>query len=289
MNTYVRKGFLVAVLGAASVIGSTLWAVMVNFPHWTGYGVPESSFTRPFLPIVVRTHAPATLAWFFIQYPYISQDAHVAIKNRHTYIVTDSARRREYVVITGQKFRRVEIYFGEDKTRTQVRIYKPGHQRVVELVNSVKQSETKHAEDNAWMWQAPLWNDLNIKIYSMADFWQDAPYKRYSCAGFVHRFLKEAGVHVPVLDAWDMNKQPWTQVALEELEPGDIVTIRAASEAHRRFWKHKVTHVGVYLGQGKLIHAATSSPRANRSWVRVVDLKAFHSRIDKVLRPPELL
>ncbi len=289
MNYYVRKGFLVATVGVTSVIGSTLWAVVSSIPHWSPYNFDSSVPARALMPSVVRAQAPAQLAWFFIQYPYLSENARIERKNHHTFVVTDNLRRREYVVVCGQRFRRVEIYYVENKTRTQVRIYTPGQQRTVEFIGLAKVNEMRQRDDNYWMWQAPLWNDMNIRIYSMADFWKDSPFKRYSCAGFVHRFLSEAGVNVPVLDAWDINKQPWQQVSLDELEPGDIVTIRAASEAHRRYWKHSVTHVGVYLGQGKLIHAATSSPRASRSWVRVVDLKEFHSRIEKVLRPPELL
>ena len=54
------------------------------------------------------------------------------------------------------------------------------------------------------MWKGPLWNAEHVKIYGLADLWLDSPYKRYSCAGFVHRFLQDVNVQVPVLDAWDM-------------------------------------------------------------------------------------
>ena len=94
---------------------------------------------------------------------------------------------------------------------------------------------------------------------------------------------------VPILDAWDMAKLPWVRVSADEMEPGDIITFRALTAEHRRFWGHRVTHVGVYIGNGKIIHAATSSTRATRSWVRVSDLNDFRNRIDKILRPPELL
>ena len=123
-------------------------------------------------------------------------------------------------------------------------------------------SDETHPDPNLWMWQSPLWNSQHVKIYALADFWLDSPYKKFSCAGFVHQFLGDAGIKVPIQDAWDMAKQPWMRVPVDELEPGDIITIRAASEAHRRFWKHRITHVGVYLGNGKLIHASTASAKA---------------------------
>ena len=40
---------------------------------------------------------------------------------------------------------------------------------------------------------------------------------------------------------------------MNELEPGDIVTIKALTARHRRFWGHQITHVGVYIGNGKII------------------------------------
>ncbi len=150
-------------------------------------------------------------------------------------------------------------------------------------------SQSTVPDGNLWMWSGPLWNAEHFKIYRQADMWLDSPYKRYSCAGFVHRFLKDASVDVPILDAWDMARLPWVRVPLEELEPGDIITIKALTAQHRRFWGHRVTHVGVYIGNGKIIHAATSSVRATRSWVRIADIEEFRKRIDKVLRPPELL
>jgi cell wall-associated NlpC family hydrolase len=47
--------------------------------------------------------------------------------------------------------------------------------------------------------------------------------------------------------------------------------------------------VGVYIGNGKFIHAATSSVKSKRSWVRIADINDFRKRIDKIIRPPELL
>ena len=119
----------------------------------------------------------------------------------------------------------------------------------------------------------------HLKIYSLADMWLDSPYKRYSCAGFVHRFLKDVNVEVPILDAWDMAQLPWVRVPLEELEPGDIITFKALTAQHRRFWGHRITHVGVYVGNGKFIHAATASVKSKRSWVRLADVEDFRNRI----------
>jgi len=210
-------------------------------------------------------------------------------RSHHAFRINDPERGREYAVILGQTFRRVEIYSHQQPQNIWVRIYTPGKVREVAMHNKTVVSDLTHSDGNLWMWSHPLWNEEHLKIYGLTDLWLNAPYKKYSCAGFVHQFLSDAGVYVPVLDAWDMAKLPWTHVRIDELEPGDIITIRAASREHQRFWHHRITHVGVYIGNGKLIHASTASPKSKRSFVRISDLKDFDRRIDKILRPKDLL
>jgi len=264
-----------------------LWAIPVVTTYmpgkWSEPVMPPSAF----MPVMHGT-VPMEMAWFFIQYPYISQSAKIRAKNHHTYVVSDSWRHKDYVVNFGQRYRRVEIY-AQDTKELQVHVFTPGSKREVVFQGPRIVSQSTTADGNLWMWKGPLWNAEHLKIYSQADQWLDSPFKRYSCAGFVHRFLDDADVHVPVLDAWDLAKLPWVRIPTEELEPGDIITIRALTAQHRRMWGHRVTHVGVYIGNGKIIHAATYSSKAKRSWVRVADLSDFRGRIDKVLRPPELL
>jgi hypothetical protein len=284
----VRQGFLVVVLVATSVVGSSLWATIAMMPYFQQRMIIHGS--NPLVNgFAARIGVPSELAWFFVQYPYVSSDVHLRAKTHHIYVVSDTARGREYVVTLGQSFRRVEIYFGDQKNHSTVHLFSPGKKRIVEFNGTAVASDETRPDANLWMWQSPLWNPMHLKIYALADFWMDAPFKKFSCAGFVHKFLSDAGVRVPILDAWDMAKQPWTRVAVDEMEPGDIITIRAASDAHRRFWKHRITHVGVYLGNGKIIHASTASHTSKRSYIRVGSLDQFRGRIDKILRPPDLL
>jgi hypothetical protein len=282
----VRKGFLFGALGGFLVGTSSIWALS-SMPYLPGHPI-EPVVLAPRDVSVARLTVPAELAWFFIQFPYISEKAQVRIKNHHTFVVADNSRKKEYVVTLGQKFRRVEIYAQDNKANAQVQIFTPGSKRTVWFDGSKIVGQAQVSDGNLWMWRGPLWNSVHLKIYGLADLWLDSPYKKYSCAGFVHKFLGDAGVHVPILDAWDIAKQPWMRVSVEEMEPGDVITIKALTASHRRFWHHRITHVGVYIGHGKFIHAATFSPSATRSWVRIADVEDFRPRIDKVLRPPEL-
>jgi hypothetical protein len=287
----IRKSFILGMLGVVSVAGSSLWA-LASLPYLPGHAphpATASTLLGPGALSAVRSGVPSELAWFFIEFPYLSADTQIKAKNHHTFLVFDPLRRREYVVTLGQNFRRAEVYYGDDRFSSQAQVFTPGSKRTVVFKGSRIVSDTTQADANLWMWRSPLWNPLHLKIYALADFWIDSPYKRYSCAGFVHQFLRDAGVQVPLLNAWDYAKQPWTRVSLEEIEPGDIITIKAGSPRHRRLWHHAVTHVAVYVGNGKVIHAATVSPKANRAWVRITDLSQFSQRIDKILRAPDLL
>jgi hypothetical protein len=283
----IRKGFFVGALAGFSVVGSLLWAI----PSVTSYfpkQFPEPGLA-PAMPLpVVRASLPSEIAWFFIQFPYISESAQILPKNHHTFLVKDTARQRDYVVSFGQRYRRVEMYARGAKEST-VQIYTPGAKRTVVFEGPRVARQMVSPDGNLWMWKGPLWNNQHVRIYGLADMWLDSPFKRYSCAGFVHRFLRDASVEVPVLDAWDMAKLRWVRVPFEELEPGDVITFKALTAQHRRFWGHRVTHVGVYIGNGKFIHAATSSVQSKRSWVRIADIEDFRKRIDKIIRPPELL
>lgn len=283
----VRRGFWLGALAGFSVAGSVLWAIPSVMTYLPGHPPEPFVLRDPNLPIP-RNAVPAELAWFFIQYPYVSEAATIRSKNRHAFLIEDAPRRRHYVVALGQRYRRVEIYAaGSDEA--QVHLYMPGAKKTVSFRGPRIIGQSSAPDGNLWMWNGPLWNATHLKIYGLADLWLNSPYKRYSCAGFVHKFLRDAGIHVPVLDAWDMARQPWVRVPIEELEPGDILTIQAATPEHRRFWGHRVTHVGVYVGQGKFIHAATASRKAKRAFIRLADVDDFRRRIDKILRPPELL
>jgi len=204
---------------------------------------------------IARGEFPSELAWFFIQYPYLSPDCRIIPKNHHTFLVEDGPRRRNYVVNFGQRYRRVELY-QQNSRESQVQIFTPGSKRTV-VFNG------RASSPNRLSWTATcgcgkaLVEPGASQIYGLADRWLDSPFKRYSCAGFVHRFLKDVDVQVPVLDAWDMARLHWVRVPLEELEPGDIITFKALTGPAPAFLGHRVTHVGVYIGNGKFIHAAS--------------------------------
>jgi cell wall-associated NlpC family hydrolase len=75
--------------------------------------------------------------------------------------------------------------------------------------------------------------------------------KGFDCSGLVHYAHRAAGVRVP-----RMTRQQYRaarRVALEDLHPGDLLFFRLSG--------FKVSHVGIYTGGGRFVHAPSSGKR----------------------------
>ncbi len=95
------------------------------------------------------------------------------------------------------------------------------------------------------------------------------PYRRggdsadegFDCSGFTrHVFEMSLGLVLPRRADQQARDQSLAQVAREELKPGDLVFFNTMRRAF--------SHVGIYVGEGKFIHA----PRAG-SAVRIEDMR----------------
>lgn len=69
---------------------------------------------------------------------------------------------------------------------------------------------------------------------------------RFDCSGFVHYVFSQVGLDLPRRSREQF--QLGARVKVEDLRPGDLVGFKIRS------WR-RVTHVGIYLGDGRFIHA----------------------------------
>lgn len=83
----------------------------------------------------------------------------------------------------------------------------------------------------------------------------------YDCSGFVQMLYQKMGISLP-RDACEQINYPYLQEqTVENLSLGDLI-----------FWgssPKKIGHVGVFLGEGKFIHATA---RENQPWLRISHL-----------------
>ncbi len=93
----------------------------------------------------------------------------------------------------------------------------------------------------------------------------------FDCSGLVQFSHQKVGIHVPRTTA----KQYETarEISVAEMRPGDVVFFRMG------FWK--TSHVGIYVGKGKFIHAPSSG-----KYVSMASLANpyWQNRIDKIGR-----
>ncbi len=67
----------------------------------------------------------------------------------------------------------------------------------------------------------------------------------YDCSGFVQMLFREMGLHIPRNSGDQAKCGLFIPVEREDLQPGDLLF----------FGTKKITHVGIYLGNGQFIHS----------------------------------
>jgi len=110
-----------------------------------------------------------------------------------------------------------------------------------------------------------------IKLYAQHKQWKNTPYKLgglskkgIDCSGFVHITYKERfGIVLPRTTT--RQAQVGTNITPQQLQAGDLVFFKTG---------FKVRHVGIYIENGKFLHASTSkgvmiSNINNRYWKKV--------------------
>lgn len=86
---------------------------------------------------------------------------------------------------------------------------------------------------------------LSRKFLGLPYTWGGTSSYGFDCSGFVQMLYKEMGIGLP-RNARDQAKSDLlAPVSREELEPGDLLF----------FGQSKITHVGIYLGNGEFIHS----------------------------------
>jgi cell wall-associated NlpC family hydrolase len=101
----------------------------------------------------------------------------------------------------------------------------------------------------------------------------ESPEVGFDCSGLVYYVYKKQGVRLP-RDTWSLANQ-LPSVQLDQRLPGDLVFFTINTRPH--------SHVGIYVGQDKFIHA----PSSRTGKVMISDLKQpyWRERFSAVRRP----
>lgn len=112
-------------------------------------------------------------------------------------------------------------------------------------------SETQNSQDE----KPSCKEDLGIQICNFAKQYVGTPYASggtnlstgVDCSGFTQTVYKQFGIQLQRRSR-DQYSSNGVKISKEELKPGDLV-----------FYYSPVSHVAIYIGDGKVVHASTSS------------------------------
>jgi len=105
--------------------------------------------------------------------------------------------------------------------------------------------------------RADAFNQARGRLLAVARGYEGTPYRLggttrsgMDCSGFVYRSFREAlGVSLPRTSE---SMFLWTErILIDEIQPGDLVFFRTGNTA-------RITHVGIYTGDGRFIHSASA-------------------------------
>jgi len=98
-----------------------------------------------------------------------------------------------------------------------------------------------------------------LQVVSQAKLLLNAPYRYggnkpdgFDCSGFVQYTHKKAGIKVP-RSTLEQIKQI-RSIRLSHIQPGDLIFFKLSG-------RRKVSHVGIYIGENRMIHAPSSGKR----------------------------
>ncbi len=109
--------------------------------------------------------------------------------------------------------------------------------------------------------QAPIEQDRK-RIVTSAESMLGTPYRYggtspagFDCSGLVYYTHRQAGLYTPrtAMAQFEASRP----VAIKHLKPGDLLFFKLTGT--------KTSHVGIYTGRGKFIHAPSSGKRVSRS------------------------
>ncbi len=96
------------------------------------------------------------------------------------------------------------------------------------------------------------WNAKALLGYKYV--WGATGPNNYDCSGFTRKVFGDVGIYLPRVSR-DQAKEGQF-VSFHELKKGDLVFF-----ATKRRYPNRVTHVGIYLGNGNFIHASSSAKK----------------------------
>lgn len=103
--------------------------------------------------------------------------------------------------------------------------------------------------------------DFSLRFMNLPYTWGGRSSFGYDCSGFVQMLFRQMGILIPRDTKDQIYWEGFNEISLDQLKPGDLI-----------FWglaKDKIRHVGLFIGEGKFIHAGVAE---NTPYIRIATL-----------------
>lgn len=103
--------------------------------------------------------------------------------------------------------------------------------------------------------------DLSQKFLGIPYMWGGRSSFGYDCSGFIQMLYRKIGIHLPRDAAQQIKDKKLQIIPVEKTNPGDLIFFGQSSK--------EIRHVGMYIGNGKFIHA---SNQINHPWISISNI-----------------
>lgn len=205
-----------------------------------------------------------------------NQSSHSKVKKNQSAKISKSVHSKKGKTKTARKDKKA-VHAKAKKSRSKQTIHakknKHGNLRKYQTKNSEWLKSKYLIADSIQMADDSQWEDENVeaKLYEEAEKLLGIPYRPggagsrgTDCSGLTRQIYANLfGINIPH-NSRDQNRLPFLKdVSSDELQPGDLI-----------FWgpsKKRINHVGIYLDDGKFLHASrgsgvTISSLSDRYW-----------------------
>ncbi len=149
------------------------------------------------------------------------------------------------------------------QTQPQVKTEKRAFSEVKEQRESISLTKLSLTSNKKVATQKENWVPLKVEdeiewnakaLLGHKYVWGATGPNNYDCSGFTRKVFGDVGIHLPRVSR-DQSKKGQL-VSFNELKKGDLVFF-----ATKRRHPNRVTHVGIYLGNGNFIHASSGAKK----------------------------